>query len=183
MDNDLITTPYFTHLHVHTHYSILDGMSSIPDLVEKCLRTGMDALAITDHGTMYGIKKFFDYVDKKNSKLRESGGKLFKPIFGCEVYVARQTPTNPTGSRLVKEHKENGSGYHLILLAKNEQGYHNLCKIVPPLSEQQSIASYLDTKCAEIDALIAIKQAKIDELKDYKKSVIYEYVTGKKEVV
>jgi DNA polymerase-3 subunit alpha len=130
MDNDLKTTPYFTHLHVHTHYSILDGMSSIPDLVEKCLRTGMDALAITDHGTMYGIKEFFDYVDKKNSKLRESGGKLFKPIFGCEVYVARQTPTNPTGSRLVKEHKENGSGYHLILLAKNEQGYHNLCKIV-----------------------------------------------------
>ena len=59
----------------------------------------------------------------------------------------------------------------------------NFVVCTPPLSEQQSIASYLDTKCAEIDALIAIKQAKIDELKDYKKSVIYEYVTGKKEVV
>ena len=59
----------------------------------------------------------------------------------------------------------------------------NFLGVLCPLSEQQSIASYLDTKCAEIDALIAIKQAKIDELKDYKKSVIYEYVTGKKEVV
>ncbi|MBQ5533065.1 MAG: PHP domain-containing protein, partial [Bacteroidales bacterium] len=130
MDNDLKTTPYFTHLHVHTHYSILDGMSSIPDLVEKCLRNGMEALAITDHGTMYGIKEFFDYVDKKNSKLKESGENPFKPIFGCEVYVARQTTTNPSGSRFVKDHKENRSGYHLILLAKNEQGYHNLCKMV-----------------------------------------------------
>ena len=131
MDNNLKTTPYFAHLHVHTQYSILDGMSTIPDLVEKCLRSGMDALAVTDHGTMYGIKEFFDYVDKKNSKVRESGnGKVFKPIFGCEVYVARQTATNPTGSRLVHEHKENGSGYHLILLARNEQGYHNLCKMV-----------------------------------------------------
>ena len=62
-------------------------------------------------------------------------------------------------------------------------GLNNFKLPVPPLSEQQSIASYLDTKCAEIDALIAIKQAKIEELKEYKKSVIYEYVTGKKEVV
>ena len=162
MDNAHITTPSFTHLHVHTQYSILDGMSAIPDLVEKCLRNGMHALAVTDHGTMYGIKEFFDYTDKKNGKVRDeiktveaelaalkaadpldaeavaacearleaAKGKIFKPIFGCEVYVARQTPTNPTGSRLVRDLKENLDGNHLILLAKNEVGYHNLCKLV-----------------------------------------------------
>lgn len=147
----------FTHLHVHTQYSLLDGMSKIPDLVDKCLRVGMNALAITDHGNMYGIKEFFDYVDKKNGAVKGAIGdlekeletlteedaiaeckarietekqKIFKPIFGCEAYVARVTQTNPTGSRFVQEHKENQYGYHLILLAKNEVGYHNLCKIV-----------------------------------------------------
>lgn len=152
----------FTHLHVHTYYSILDGMSTVQGLVDKCLRVGMNAMAITDHGSMYGIKEFFDYTDKKNAKVKDeikaledkmtelknakipdgqavtdceqgieaARKKIFKPIFGCEVYVARQTATNPKGSRLVREHKENGSGYHLILLAKNETGYHNLCKIV-----------------------------------------------------
>lgn len=149
--------PQFTHLHVHTEYSILDGMSKISDLVDKCLRTGMNAMAITDHGNMFGIKEFFDYVDKKNGgvkdeikaiekemagltseedlaacreRLSAAKAKIFKPIFGCEAYVARQTKSNPTGSRLVKEFKENFSGYHLILLAKNETGYHNLCKMV-----------------------------------------------------
>ncbi|MBR4787518.1 MAG: DNA polymerase III subunit alpha [Bacteroidales bacterium] len=147
----------FTHLHVHTQYSILDGMSKIPDLVEKCLRVGMNAMAVTDHGNMFGIKEYFDYVDKRNGKVKDSikelekqmselsgadavaecrakiaeaKSQLFKPIFGCEAYMARITQTNPTGSRLVQEHKENSSGYHLILLAKNETGYHNLCKIV-----------------------------------------------------
>jgi len=147
----------FTHLHVHTQYSILDGMSAIPALIDKCLANGMNAMAITDHGVMYGIKEFSDTVSKKNGKVKdeikalekqlseltEEAGiaecqekiahlkeMIFKPIFGCEAYVARKTNTNPEGSRLVKEHKENGSGYHLILLAKNEQGYHNLCKII-----------------------------------------------------
>lgn len=146
----------FTHLHVHTQYSILDGMSTISGLVEKCQRTGMNSLAITDHGNMFGIKEFFDFVDKKNGGVRDeiknlekeletaddsqraeiegriadAKQKLFKPIFGCEVYVAKQTPSNPEGSRLIREKKENGSGYHLILLAKNEIGYHNLCKMV-----------------------------------------------------
>ena len=147
----------FTHLHVHTQYSILDGMSKIPDLVDKCLENGMNAMAVTDHGNMFGIKEFFDYVDKLNgkelkhiktleenlavlnekalrteteAKLAAAHARIFKPIFGCEVYVARQTPTNPNGSRLVRENKENGRGYHLVLLAKNETGYHNLCKMV-----------------------------------------------------
>ena len=147
----------FTHLHVHTEYSILDGMSTISGLVDKCLRTGMNALAITDHGNMFGIKEFFDYTEKINGaaknevkaleremaeltsemdiilcreKLEAAKKKVFKPIFGCEAYVAKQTKSNPSGSRFVKENKENFSGYHLILLAKNEQGYHNLCKMV-----------------------------------------------------
>ncbi|MBR4648369.1 MAG: DNA polymerase III subunit alpha [Bacteroidales bacterium] len=147
----------FTHLHVHTQYSILDGMSDITALVDKCLANGMNSLAITDHGVMYGIKEFSDVVSKKNGKVKDEiktlekqlgeltdeaeiadcqqkisdlKQKIFKPIFGCEAYVARKTNTNPEGSRLVHEHKENGSGYHLILLAKNEIGYHNLCKII-----------------------------------------------------
>ena len=149
--------PQFTHLHVHTEYSILDGMSTISGLVDKCLRTGMNALAITDHGNMFGIKEFFDYVEKKNGavkdeikslekelagmtseeelaacreKLAAAKSRLFKPIFGCEAYVAKRTQSNPTGSRLVKENKENFGGNHLVLLAKNETGYHNLCKMV-----------------------------------------------------
>ncbi len=147
----------FSHLHVHTQYSILDGMSSISGLVDKCLRSGMHALAITDHGNMFGIKEFFDYVEKVNrgvnsnikdlkrelkslseasaieickQRIAEEEAKLFKPIFGCEVYMTKITASNPEGSRYVREGKENGSGNHLILLAKNEQGYHNLCKIV-----------------------------------------------------
>ena len=147
----------FTHLHVHTQYSILDGMSAIPALIDKCLANGMNAMAITDHGVMYGIKEFSDTVAKKNGKVKDEikalekqlpeltdeaeiaecqqkiaalKEKIFKPIFGCEAYVARKTNTNPEGSRLIHEHKENGSGYHLIVLAKNEIGYHNLCKII-----------------------------------------------------
>ncbi len=150
-------TTQFTHLHVHTEYSLLDGMSTIPGLVEKCLRSGMNAMAVTDHGNMFGIKEFFNYVDKKNKecqseieelekamlemtdesdrlqqqeKLVQARSRIFKPIFGCEAYVARQTKSNPTGSRLVHENKENYSGYHLVLLAKNEKGYHSLCKLI-----------------------------------------------------
>ena len=146
----------FTHLHVHTQYSILDGMSDISALIDKCLANGMNSMAVTDHGVMYGIKEFSDVVGKKNGKVKDeikalekqlaeltdeaqiaecqnkiSGlkQKIFKPIFGCEAYVARVTNTNPIGSRLVKEHKENGSGYHLILLAKNEQGYHKTASL------------------------------------------------------
>ncbi|MBP5205411.1 MAG: DNA polymerase III subunit alpha [Bacteroidales bacterium] len=147
----------FTHLHVHTQYSVQDGMTTIPGMVDKCLANGMNAIAVTDHGNMFGIKEFFDYVDKKNGKTRDEIAKLekelagvtdeaaraeleeklaevrariFKPIFGCEAYVARQTPSNPEGSRLVKDQKENRSGHHLVLLAKNETGYHNLCKMI-----------------------------------------------------
>ena len=114
----------FVHLHVHTYYSILDGQSSIPRLVDKAVNNGMRGMAITDHGDMFGIKDFFDYCNKVNGKRREEGKELFKPIFGCEMYVARH--------RKIDKVKENGdmSGYHLIVLAKNYQGYKNLIKLV-----------------------------------------------------
>ena len=140
----------FVHLHVHTQYSILDGQASIPKLVDKALKDGMRGMAITDHGNMMGIKEFFNYVNKvkgkAKGKLAECEEKLanatpeerpaiekdmeaqkavlaFKPIFGCEMYVARHSKTDMNG-------KEDMSGYHLIVLAKNYQGYHNLIKLV-----------------------------------------------------
>ena len=144
----------FVHLHVHTQYSILDGQASIPRLVDKAIANGMKGIAVTDHGDMFGIKEFFNYVNKKNggtngeiktlkkkiSSLEKEGApiseieeakqaienakkKLFKPILGCEMYVAKRRLFN-------KEGKPDQSGYHLIVLAKNEKGYHNLIKLV-----------------------------------------------------
>ena len=147
----------FTHLHVHSHYSIQDGMATVQGLVDKAIGEGMHAIALTDHGNMFGIKEFFDYTQKKNSKtfatikelekqfkeadtaeqkqeieqkIAAEQARLFKPILGCEVYVARQTDSNPEGSRLVKANKENLGGEHLVVLAKNLKGYQNLCKMV-----------------------------------------------------
>ena len=142
----------FVHLHVHSFYSILDGMSTISGLIDKAQADGMPAIALTDHGCMYGIKEFIDYATSKNSSVNgdiatineriqtldientEEINKLkleketlekkrIKPILGCEVYVARN-------SRLNKKEEQDRSGHHLILLAKNKQGYKNLCKLV-----------------------------------------------------
>ena len=196
----------FVHLHVHSQYSILDGQASISRLVDKAMADGMPGIALTDHGNMFGVKEFFNYVKKQNGKkrdkikglkkllaaleeltaeqsdpaaylaerklelaelekrkdaspddavaysktksrveqiesmdkefgfspatAREKIAKLeavpdFKPIIGCEVYVARRALHLKD-----KSHKEDQSGYHLILLAKNKTGYHNLIKIV-----------------------------------------------------
>ena len=148
----------FVHLHVHTQYSLLDGQASVSRLVDKAMKDGMKGIAVTDHGNMFGIKEFTNYVNKKNSgpkgeikdlkkriagiesgeiecedkeaeiadcraKMAEAESKLFKPIVGCEMYVARRTMDK-------KEGKPDQSGYHLIVLAKNEKGYHNLIKLV-----------------------------------------------------
>ncbi len=152
----------FVHLHVHSQYSILDGQASIQRLVDKAIADGQRGIALTDHGNMFGVKEFWNYVKKKNGarrdKIKELNAKIaslqaevdaaeatseeqltalaalkaeldaqpkedFKGIIGCEVYVARR------GLHL-KEGKQDQSGYHLILLAKNEKGYHNLIKIV-----------------------------------------------------
>ena len=104
----------FTHLHVHTEYSLLDGSSKIKELVARAKELGMDSLAITDHGVMYGVIDFYKAA-------REVG---IKPIIGCEVYVA-------PGSRFDRETVSGEDRYyHLILLAENHQGYQNLMKIV-----------------------------------------------------
>lgn len=138
--------PRFTHLHVHSHFSILDGMSKIPDLISKCKRCGMYSLALTDHGNMFGIKELMDATGKENRKVKDKikeqeailqndgaspeekqtaeakiedlKGTFFKPIVGIEAYCAHQ-------NRTIKDTR----GWHLILLAKNQQGYHNLCKL------------------------------------------------------
>ncbi len=115
-----MSQPSFTHLHVHSQYSLLDGKASISELVDKCLATGMRGIALTDHGNMFGIKEFFNYVEKKNGGLPD--GEKFKPILGCEMYVARE--------KLTDKKDKSDNGYHLIVLAKNLKGYHNLVKLV-----------------------------------------------------
>ncbi len=104
--------PEFTHLHVHTQYSILDGAAAIDPLLKKASKDGMKALAITDHGNMYGVLEFTE-------RARKYG---LKPIIGCEMYVT-------DGSRHNKRGKEDRSGHHMILLAKDMQGYRNLSKL------------------------------------------------------
>ena len=114
----------FVHLHVHTYYSILDGQSSIKKLVDKAIANGMKGMAITDHGDMFGIKEFHDYVGGINKGRKKEGLDPFIPIFGCEMYVSRH------GSKSLRRGKEDQGGYHLIVLAKNYQGYKNLIKLV-----------------------------------------------------
>ena len=105
----------FTHLHVHSQYSILDGAASISGLISKAKEYGMEALALTDHGSMFGVKDFHNEANKHG----------IKPLIGCEVYVAR-------GSRHSKDSKNKADrgGDHLIIIAKNKIGYYNLMKLV-----------------------------------------------------
>ena len=142
----------FVHLHVHTSYSLLDGLSSVSGLIKKAVADGMPALAITDHGNMFGAKAFFNDVKKHNKKVKgeigkardalkaaeESGdaeaidaaraelehaqAKYLKPILGCEMYVARNDLHDRTDQK--------DKGRHLVVLAKNERGYKNLIKLV-----------------------------------------------------
>ena len=114
----------FVHLHTHTQYSLLDGQASVKKLVDKAIKDGMPGIAITDHGNMFAIKEFANYVGKTNKALKAEGKEPFKPIIGCEVYVARRGDLN------LKTEKADRGGYHLILLAKNFKGYKNLLKIV-----------------------------------------------------
>ena len=114
----------FIHLHVHTYYSLLDGQSPVEKLVDKAIANGMRGMAITDHGNMFGVKELFNYCNKVNGKLKKEGKDPFKPIFGCEMYVAHRKKSDR-----VKEKGDMG-GYHLIVLAKNYNGYKNLIKLV-----------------------------------------------------
>ncbi len=152
----------FTHLHVHSQYSLLDGQATINSLVDKAISDGMRGIALTDHGNMFGIKEFFNYVKKKNSgpkgeikdakkaikslkaaidsgksadpdadlheidelnkKIADAQNRIFTPILGCEMYVARGDSKDMSD--------KSDRGHHLIVLAKNEVGYHNLIKLV-----------------------------------------------------
>jgi DNA polymerase-3 subunit alpha len=165
----------FIHLHVHTQYSLLDGQASIPALVDKAIGNGMPGIALTDHGNMFGIKEFINYVKKKNGKIKDavkdaeaalakakdSGNedeiaqataalekakskKPFKPIIGCEMYVALES---------LHEHVDKkDTGRHLIVLAKNRTGYKNLIKLVSqawtegfyshPRTDKQQLAAH-----------------------------------------
>lgn len=124
----------FTHLHVHSQYSVLDGMSKVPALVDKAIRCGMPAIALTDHGNMYGIKELLDYCKGVNKGRKAEGLEPFKPIVGCEAYCARRGRLSRKDEKALngegREYIIDRSGWHLILLAKNMRGYHNLCKIV-----------------------------------------------------
>ena len=144
----------FVHLHVHSQFSILDGQASIKAIVNKAKEDGMKGIALTDHGNMFGVKEFHDYCNKINGDLNSDIKKLnkqikeleasenkdtekinslkaeieekkeqrFKPIFGCEMYVAENSLYEHTSKR--------DTGRHLVVLAKNETGYHNLIKLV-----------------------------------------------------
>ena len=103
----------FVHLHVHTEYSLLDGAIRIKDLIRKVKELGMESIAITDHGVMYGVVDFYKEAVKNG----------IKPILGCEVYTARR-------SRFDKEANIDSEQGHLVLLAENITGYKNLMKIV-----------------------------------------------------
>lgn len=117
----------FIHLHVHTYYSILDGMSQIKKLIDKAVGDGMRGMALTDHGNMFGVKELFDECEKLNKGRKKEGLEPFKPIFGCEMYVARRGLTLQNQD---KNHPEDRGGWHLIVLAKNLNGYKNLIKLV-----------------------------------------------------
>lgn len=122
----------FNHLHVHSQYSILDGQASVKALVEKAHSDGMKALALTDHGTMFGIKEFWNACRGENfgkPNISKEEWYKVKPILGCETYVAQRGIQNKSG-------KEDRSGHHLILLAKNHQGYKNLLKMISIASNE-----------------------------------------------
>ena len=114
----------FVHLNVHSHYSIMDGCASIRELVDAAIKDGMTGIAITDNCNMFGIMEFFDYVCRINIERQKKGKKPFKPIIGCELYVAKN------GSKDKKDGHKDLKGFHLTVLAKNLTGYKNLIKIV-----------------------------------------------------
>ena len=117
-------TQSFVHLNVHTHYSINDGCASIRELVDAAIKERMPGMAITDNGNMFGIMEFFDYVSHINNERQEKGKKPFKPIIGCELYVAKN------GAKDNKDGHKGLKGFNLTVLAKNLTGYKNLIKIV-----------------------------------------------------
>ncbi len=102
----------FVHLHNHSHYSVLDGLQKVPEMLDRVEELGMNAVALTDHGTMSGIIEFY----------QAATARAIKPVIGMETYVARRAHTDKLG-------KEDANPFHLILLAQNNQGYENLMRL------------------------------------------------------
>lgn len=165
----------FVHLHNHSEYSLLDGASRIPKMIKKAKELGMHALALTDHGSMYGAVSFYTYA--------QSHG--IKPIIGCEVYVAPR-------SRFDKETKEDRSPYHLVLLAKDLEGYRNLMKLVSaaslegfyakPRIDKEILRKYHKdlialSACQSGEIALALSKGKFDEAK--KAAGEYKDIFGK----
>ncbi len=197
----------YVHLHVHSQYSLLDGQASIKALVDKAIGNGMRGIALTDHGSMFGVKEFYNYVNRKNGPINgelktlnkklkailkegkdesseevvtlktlieEKKKKLFKPIIGCEMYVARRSLDK-------KEGKPDQSGYHLVVLAKNKKGYHNLIKLVSkawtegfymrPRTDRNELEKYsegliVSTACLGGEIPKKITQGRIEEAEE-----------------
>ena len=165
----------FTHLHVHSHYSLLDGLAKIDELLDRAKELGMDSLALTDHGVLYGAIEFYQ-------KAKERG---IKPIIGCEMYVA------PNGLAM-KRAKIDDTRHHLILLAKNEKGYKNLLQLVSiahlegfyykPRIDKELLKKYSEgliglSACVEGEVPSLVLSGKIDEAE--KSAREYESILGK----
>lgn len=165
----------FTHLHVHSHYSLLDGLAKIDELLDRAKELGMDSLALTDHGVLYGAIEFYQ-------KAKERG---IKPIIGCEMYVAPNGLTN-------KRAKIDDTRHHLILLAKNEKGYKNLLQLVSiahlegfyykPRIDKELLKKYSEgliglSACVEGEVPSLVLSGKIDEAE--KSAREYEAILGK----
>lgn len=121
----------FTHLHVHSNYSTFDGIATVRGIVDKCIATGMNAVALTDHGNMCGIKELLDYCKFINEERNLSGIRPFIPIVGVEAYCARR------GRHSMSDDSDRG-GWHIILLAKNKKGYQNLCRLVSASNQEDA---------------------------------------------
>ncbi|MFH0929741.1 MAG: DNA polymerase III subunit alpha [Candidatus Moraniibacteriota bacterium] len=165
----------FTHLHVHSHYSLLDGLAKIDELLDRAKELGMDSLALTDHGVLYGAIEFYEKAKKKG----------IKPIIGCEMYLA------PNGLAM-KRAKIDDARHHLILLAKNKMGYKNLLKLVSiahlegfyykPRVDKELLKKYSEglvalSACIEGEVPSLVLSGKIDEAE--KAAREYEKIFGK----
>ena len=160
----------FVHLHVHTEYSVLDGASRINELLERCHDYGMKSLAITDHGSLFGVLEFYEQANKQG----------IKPIIGCELYVAK-------GHRTEKQGRGGEAYNHFLLLCENETGYHNLCKLssygylegfhFKPRVDLELLAQYREGLIATSACLAGeIPQLLLDGATDQANEAIKKYV-------
>ena len=129
----------YVHLHTHSHYSLLDGLGKIDQLLTRAKELNMDSLALTDHGVMYGIIEFYEAAKAMD----------IKPILGVEAYIAPRRLTD-------KSSREDGKPYHLVLLAESFEGYRNLLKLVSIAHKEGTITSHVSTKKCSKNTAVAL---------------------------